>query len=124
MRSISCFIPLALCACAGVSRGSTDVPDLPARRTLWIDNQTIDAVVVRVDGVRVATLPSSESACVAAPEAGRRLTVSAVGDRNIYAAPLFDPGHANGWRWRLRARVSTPAATLDFAPSQPCVLRR
>jgi hypothetical protein len=124
MRSIPRLAPLALAACASVSQPSAESQSLPARRTIRIENQTIDAVVVRVDGVRVATLLSSESACIAAPEVGRRLTVSAVGDPSIYAAPLFNPDHANGWRWRLRARVSAPAATLDFAPAQPCTLRR
>jgi hypothetical protein len=115
MRSVLFILSLALAGCATLAAAPTP------RRTLRIENQTPDAVVVRVDGVRVATLLSRRSACIAAPEAGRRLSVSAVGNPSArFAAPAFVAGQSAGWRWRLGPRLDAPAALLDLTPAEPC----
>ncbi|HYH78374.1 MAG TPA: hypothetical protein VEX86_01210 [Longimicrobium sp.] len=116
MRSI--FLPLAFAACATVS--SELAPS--AQRTLWIDNRTPDALVVRVDGVRVATLLGQQGACIRVPAPGQALTARAVGRTRAYAAPSFIPGSAAGWNWRIMPALGAPGSTLDLVPAEPCRL--
>jgi len=114
MRSI--FLTLALAGCATVSQDLA----APAHRTLWIDNRTPDALVVRVDGVRVASLLSQQGACIRLPAPGQALTARAVGHRASYSAPAFAADHAAGWNWRIRPALGSPGSTLDLVPSAPC----
>lgn len=117
MRSI--FLPLVLAGCATVSNDLA----APAHRTLWIDNRTPDALVVRVDGVRVASLLSQQGACIRLPAPGQALTARAVGRPASYSAPAFTAEHAHGWSWRIRAALGSPGSTLDLVPAEPCQAR-
>lgn len=119
MRPI--FLPLALAGCATVSSDLAG-PASPGR-TLWIENRTPDALVVRVDGVRAAMVLSQRGACIALPVPGQTLTVRAVGGQQTYAAPGIIPGHAAGWSWNIRPALTSPGSTLDLAPAEPCRAR-
>jgi hypothetical protein len=125
MRSISITLILALAGCATASGTHPDTHDLPttARRTLWIDNRTADALVVRVDGVRTATILSQRGACIALPAPGQALTARAIGRQQNYAAPGIIPQHAAAWSWSIRPALGTPGSTLDLQPAEPCRVR-
>jgi hypothetical protein len=110
MRSY--LLSLALAGCATVS-SSLSQPG----RTIRIDNDTPDALVVRVDGVRIGTVLNQRSACVRFPDAGRALTVRAVGGADSYAAPVFVPEQAASWTWHIRPHLGFPGSTLDLRPS-------
>jgi hypothetical protein len=111
------LLPLLLAGCATLS---TNDPAPPAQHTLWIDNRTPDALVVRVDGARVATLLSQQGACIRLPAPGQALTARAVGQPASYSAPAFAAEHAFGWSWRIRPALGSPGSTLDLVPAEPC----
>ena len=120
MRSI--FLPLALAGCATVAN-DLSTPQASSRRTLWIENRTPDALVVRVDGVRAATVLSQRGACIRLPAPGQTLTARAIGHTETWSAPAYVDGHAQAWSWRIRPALESPGATLDLQPGEPCRAR-
>lgn len=116
MRSL--LLSLALAGCATASGELSESPS--TRRTLWIENRTPDALVVRVDGVRAATVLSQRGACIPLPAPGQRLTARAIGRTQSWSAPTFADGHARAWSWRIRPALESPGATLDLQPAEPC----
>lgn len=119
MRSI--LLPLALAGCATASNDFSRDPS--PHRTLWIENRTPDALVVRVDGVRAATVLSQRGACIDLPTPGQTLTARAIGHTQTWSAPAYVDGHAQAWSWRIRPALESPGATLDLQPAEPCRAR-
>lgn len=119
MRSI--LLALTLAGCATAPNDFSPAPS--AARTLWIENRTPDALVVRVDGVRATTVLSQRGACIALPAPGQTLTARAIGRSRSWSAPGFVDGHAPAWSWRIRPALESPGATLDLQPAEPCRAR-
>ncbi|HEU4560593.1 MAG TPA: hypothetical protein VFS20_22265 [Longimicrobium sp.] len=119
MRSSSFLLSLALVGCTTASSEFSPAP----KRTLWIENRTPDALVVRVDGVRVATVFSHSGACIALPAPGQRLTARAIGRRETYPAPTFIGEQSLGWNWNIRMALGSPGSTLHLLPAEPCRVR-
>lgn len=101
MRS-SILLALALAACATASPELSPSPG----RTLWIENRTPDALVVRVDGVRVATVLGQRGACIGLPGPGQALTAARHRPQGDVRRARGE--HAAGWNWHIRSAPRAP----------------
>lgn len=124
-KKASALLLLALLAsgCAAQRHSTLLHQHGPTWRTIWVVNDGIDQMTIRVDGVRIGLVEGNTKKCLRIPTVGDRdvaITASSMHGKEDFRSS-FRPVQRRGWEWRLGlAGPGTRENSFPIYRKHPC----